>query len=121
MFQYLLWFALALLAAVLVIAAAAFVTTERFGAGGGAAGLRRDARRVWDVVRRRRPATTSVGSPELERVVTAEPVEVTMQDFFAANVTPGSGYLAADELSDQLTRAAGIVRPGTVREVRSDG
>jgi len=112
---YLLTFVVALAAAALVIAAAAAVTTERFGSGRGTRGLRQDARRVWDVVRRRRPLTTPAASAELERVVSAEPVETSLEDFFAANVTPGTGYLDAEALAERVGRAASAARAVATR------
>ena len=114
-FDYLLTFVVALAAAGLVIAAAAFLTTERFGTGRGARGLRQDTRRAWDVVRRRRPLTTPAASEELERVVSAEPVETSMDDFFAANVTPGTGYLDAEVLVDRVGRAANAAKAAASR------
>lgn len=111
--EFLTIFVVALVAAVLVIVAAALVTTERFGTG--VAGLRHDARRVWDVVRRRRPMTTPAVSDELERVVAAEPIETTMDDFFAANVTPGTGYLDAEVLVERVGRAASTAKAVATR------
>ena len=117
--EYLSIFVVALVAAGVVIAAAAFVTTERFGTGRGAGGLRQDARRTWDVVRRRRSMTTPAVTDELERVVTAEPVETTMDDFFAANVTPGTGYLDAEVLVDRVGRAASAAKAAATRTTPS--
>lgn len=117
--EYLSIFVVALVAAGVVIAAAASVTTERFGTGRGARGLRQDARRTWDVVRRRRPMTTPAVSDELERVVTAEPVETTMDDFFAANVTPGTGYLDAEVLVDRVGRVASAAKAAATRTTSS--
>lgn len=113
--EYILTFVVALAAAALVIAAAAFLTTERFGTGRGARGLRQDTRRAWDVVRRRRPLTTPAASDELERVVSAEPVETSLDDFFAANVTPGTGYLDAEVLVDRVGRAATAAKAAASR------
>jgi len=113
--DYLLTLALALGAAAVVIVVAAAVTTERFGSGRGARGLRQDTRRAWDVVRRRRPLTTPAATDELERAVSAEPVETSLEDFFAANVTPGTGYLDAEALADRVGRAASAARAVATR------
>lgn len=117
--EYLLIFLVALVAAGLVIAAAAFVTTERFGVGRGSRGLRQDTRRAWDVVRRRRPLTTPAASSDLERVVSAEAVETSMDDFFSANLIAGTGYLDAEVLVDRVGRAASAARAVTTRSTRS--
>ena len=110
------WLLVALVAAALVMVAAGLVTTERFGAGRGVAGLRADARGVWDRLRGRRapsptPADAAWIAPEdLARIVDAPPVETTMVDFFRANLEDGAGYVQADEITSRLEKAAEVVR-----------
>lgn len=106
------WLLVALVAAALVMVAAGLVTTERFGAGRGPRGVLSDLRGAWDALLGRRDADSDTGlaPDDLARIVDAEPVETSMNDFFLANVEEGGGYVQGSEITARLEKAADVVR-----------